>query len=427
MTMSLPQALVLRQVQLLEGPGQAPHRTDVRLEDGRLKAWGEGCLDPSTPQIDASGMLLAPPLVDPHSCLEDPQHGVAETWASLERSAIAAGYGTVALLPDANPWRDTPERLQASGMSPAGGLQLLLWGSFSLAGEGLELAPHGDQLASGALGLADGSQRPSLPLLERGLSLAEMDRAPVLLAPRDRSLAQEGFVREGVEALRAGWPTDPVTSETFPLRTLLDLAARYPSVRLQLMNLSTADAVALLGSLPMAQRPAATVCWWHLLADSGGLDPIAEGWRVEPPLGTAQDRERLKQGLRDGQIAAVAVHHQALDPEEQLLPVDQRRPGVAGHRFVLPSLWQELVEGDGWSADQLWQVLCFGPASMLGLEPPTLQLGSDRWMLFDPSQVWSAQEDPYAPLAANQPLCRSTLKGQVVATGLNPQLWRRSS
>jgi dihydroorotase len=148
---------------------------------------------------------------------------------------------------------------------------------------------------------------------------------------------------------------------------------------------------------------------------------------VEPPLGSAKDREQLKQGLRDGRIAAVAVHHQALDPEEQLLPVDQRRPGVAGHRFVLPALWQELVEGDGWSPDQLWQVLCFGPASLLGLEPPTLQLGSDRWVLFDPSQVWSAQGDPYAPLAANQPLGRSSLKGQVVATGLNPQLWRRSS
>ena len=294
--MSLPQALVLRQVQLLEGPGQAPRRTDVRLEDGRISVWGEGCLEPSIPQIDASGLLLAPPLVDPHSCLEDPQHGVAETRASLERSAIAAGYGTVALLPDANPWRDTPERLQALGAAPAGGLQLLLWGSFSLSGAGHELAPHGDQLASGALGLADGPQRPSLPLLERGLSLAEMDQAPVLLAPRDRSLAQEGFVREGVEALRAGWPMDPSTSETFPLRTLLDLAARYPEVRLQLMNLSTADAVALLGTLPMEQRPAATVCWWHLLADAAGLDPIAEGWRVEPPLGSAEDREQLKQG-----------------------------------------------------------------------------------------------------------------------------------
>ena len=89
--MSLPQALVLRQVQLLEGPGQTLHRTDVRLEQGRIVSWGEGCLDQGTPELEASGLLLAPALVDPHSCLDDPQTGVAETRASLERSAIAAG------------------------------------------------------------------------------------------------------------------------------------------------------------------------------------------------------------------------------------------------------------------------------------------------------------------------------------------------
>ena len=426
MSMSLPQALVLRQVQLLEGPGQALRRTDVRLEQGRIVSWGEGCLDQSTPEMEASGLLLAPALVDPHSCLDDPQNGVAETRVSLERSAIAAGYGTVAVLPDSCQWRDSPERLQALAPVSSGGFELLRWGSFSLAGDGQELAPHGDQLASGALGLADGAQLPSLPLLERGLSLAEMDNAPVLLSPRDRRLAQEGFVREGVAALRAGWPMDPSTSESLPLRSLLALAERYPSRRLQLMNLSTAEAVNLLEAVAPDQRPPATVCWWHLLVDSASLDPIAEGWRVEPPLGSALDRQRLKHGLRQGLISAVAVHHQALDPEEQLLPVDQRRPGVAGHRFVLPALWQELVQVDGWSAEELWQVLCFGPASLLGLAPPQLSLGTDRWLLFDPQQVWSAQQDSYAPLAANQPLAKATLKGQVLATGLNPQLWRRS-
>jgi len=90
---------------------------------------------------------------------------------------------------------------------------------------------------------------PGLALLERGLSLAEMEDAPLLLAPRDSRLAQDGFVREGVDALRAGWPMDPPTSESIPLQNLLSLAARYPHCRLQLMNLSTAEAVDQLGRL----------------------------------------------------------------------------------------------------------------------------------------------------------------------------------
>ena len=429
MTISPRQPLVLQQVQLLEGPSQDPRRTDVRLDQGRITAIGESCVPEAqaegVPVLPASELLLAPALVDPHSALRDPQSGVAETLVSLERSAIAAGYGAVALLPEAIRWRDTAEQLQPAKLQSD--LQVLWWGSFSRGGEGRELAAQADQLSAGAIGLADGDELPSLALLERGFSLAEMGQAPVLLAARDSRLAQDGFVREGVDALRAGWPMDPPTSESIPLQNLLSLAVRHPQCRLQLMNLSTAAAVDQLRQLGDGQRPEATVCWWHLLADTATLDPVAEGWRMRPPLGTPADRRALKQALAEGLIQAVAVHHQALDPEEQLLPLDQRQPGVAGHRFVLPSLWQELVVAEGWSIQALWQVLCFAPAALLNLPPPRLQLGSQHWLLFDPAQRWSAAADPEAPLAANQPYGRSVLTGQVIAAGLNPGLWRWGS
>ena len=419
----------LQQVSLLSGPEQDPTPADVLLQDGVIAATGPEAagraaalgLDP----LPAAGWLLAPALVDPHSLLEDPHNGVAETQASLERSAIAGGYGTVALLPQARPWRDSPASL---GLPPsASDLRLLLWGSLSRGGAGLELAPHADQLAAGAIGLADGPAAPPLPLLEGALALGEMGEAPLLLAPRDPALSQQGFVRAGVETLRAGWPADPAISETLPLQALLSLQRQHPGRRLQLMNLSTAEAVAQLGALPTGARPGATVCWWHLLADSGSLDPTAEGWRLEPPLGGPRDRRALQQALAAGVITAVAVHHQPLDPEEQLLPLDQRKPGVAGHRFVLPSLWQELVVGEGWSVASLWRVLCFGPAALLGLAPPSLTVGSRDWLLFDPQQRWHPRSDAFAPLAANQPLTSNALCGQVIAAGLNPELWRGCS
>jgi len=426
MTPNPEQPLLLHQVQLLEAEGAELRRCDVLIQAGRLTAMGGDAAAQATAcgaqVLDAQAWLLAPPLVDPHSELEDPANGSAESLESLERSALAAGYGTVALLPRASSWRDRPERLQ--GLAPLGRLQLLLWGSFSHGASGADLAPHGDQLAAGAIGLAEADQMPPLALLERGLSLGECGEAPVLLAPRDASLSQGGFVREGVEALRAGWPTDPSISETLPLQNLLAMARRHPQRRLQLMNLSTAEGACLLRELPAEQRPEATVCWWHLLADSGSLDPIAEGWRVVPPLGTPADRLALQQALADGVLTAVAVHHQALDAEEQLLPLDQRKPGVAGHRFVLPCLWQELVVQRGWSAEQLWRALCFAPARLLGLTPPSLSPGSDQWVVFDPSRQWQPSKDSWGPQAANQPAATGTLTGQVLASGLIPELRR---
>ncbi len=220
----------------------------------------------------------------------------------------------------------------------------------------------------------------------------------MLLAPRQASLTRQGFVRERVEALRAGWPLDPVVSETLPLQSLLALREAHPEARLVLMNLSTREAVEQLRRL--SQPPAATVSWWHLLADSSTLAPEEEGWRVTPSLGNGNDREALLEALAAGVITAVAVHHLPLDHEERLLPLDQRRPGLAGHGVALPLLWEELVTRRGWPVAQLWQALCWGPAALLGEPQERLVIPGERWILFDPTARWTVgrdREDPRPP------------------------------
>lgn len=410
--------LHLRQVHVLEGPGQASSQRDVWLEGRHLRGWDEGSC-PAVPAdqvrvLDGQGWWLAPPLVDPHSVLEDPWLGRSETLQSLACAAAIGGYGTVALLPWAKPWRDRPDRLRLAWEDP---LRLRLWGSFSAEGADQDLALHAEQLDAGALGLAASDTLPPLALLERGLRLGEMAQRPVLLAPRDPSLAPEGFVRERVEALRAGWPTDPALSETLPLQTLLSLQAAHPEVRLRLMNLSCSEAVDLLLAHP--DPPPASVSWWHLLADSGLLHPADEGWRVVPCLGGGQDRQALIHGLRQGVLSAVALHHQPLDSEEQMLPLDQRKAGIAGHGIALPMLWQELVGRQGWTAQELWQVLCWGPSRFLNLPEERLEPPTQRWLLWDPSCRWDSAVLERGSLAANLPtLPADGLQGRVIASGL---------
>lgn len=416
---------LLRRVQVLEGPGLPVRCADVRIQDGVLRSLTDAAppgsdapVEPGLRVVDAGHCWLAPPLVDPHSVLEDPLQGRAETLNSLADAAAAEGYGTVALLPWGSPWRDRPADLTLDWPEP---LRLHCWGSFSRAGADQELADHDDQLRSGAVGLAAGAALPPLALLERGLRLAEMGEHPVLLCPRDPSLSQQGFVRERVEALRAGWPVDPAVSETLPLESLLALASALPGAPLRLMNVSTAEAVRRLARLQ--NPPAASVCWWHLLADSASLDPADNGWRLEPSLGGPDDRDALIGALKTGLIGAVAVHHQALDAEEMLLSLEQRRAGVAGHGLaaasdggILASLWRELVGRRGWPPQLLWERLCWGPSVFLGLKPECLQAGSRRWILFDPDASPGGERS--TSLAANHPSPPGGVQGAIVASGL---------
>lgn len=413
--MSQARHTLLRGVHLLEGPDRPQRSADVRIADGRiLTIEAEAAHDPRVQEVDAQGLWLGPALVDPHSVLEDPLTGRAETLTSLAAAAASGGFGTVALLPWAHPWRDRAETLQLPWPEP---LNLRLWGSFNLGGGDVELAEHEQQLRAGAIGLAGGAALPAHALLERGLRLGEMGEHPLLLAPRDPSLSQQGFVRQRVEALRAGWPVDPPISETLPLETLLLLGSDAGCSRLRLMNLSTQEAMARLARQP--NPPMASVCWWHLLVDSGNLDPAAEGWRIEPSLGGPQDREALISALEQGLISAVAVHHQALDAEETLLSLEQRKAGVAGHGLpggVLAALWRELVERRGWAPSLLWDRLSWGPSRLLGLEPETLEPGSRRWILFSPQA--SLQPLGSSSLAANHPQPPGGFQGAIVANGL---------
>jgi dihydroorotase len=420
------QPLWLTGLQLLAAVDEPPRPGDALIAaDGVLLACGLQAAAQASglglAPLPAPGMLLAPALVDAHSVLEDPFQGCAETLASLAAAAAAGGYGTVALLPWAISWRDRPERLQLSWPEP---LRLCLWGSFSRAGQDETLAPHAEQLAAGAVGVAGSAELPPLPLLERGLCLNEFAGRPLLLAPRQEGLCAGGFVRESAAALRAGWPIDPPISEQLPLQLLAGLQQHHPQLPLLLMNLSTAGGVGLLRDWPAERRAAATVSWWHLLADAEGLAPTAEGLLLQPSLGAAADREALIAGLEEGLITAVALHHQALDREEQLLPLDQRRAGVAGHGGpVLPRLWHELVRQRGWTVEQLWRVLCWQPARLLGLEPEGLAAGGRRWLLFDPMAAPAGRAGP--SLAANHPGPDPALAGAIRACGLTAaDQWR---
>lgn len=422
-----PAPLWLQNLTLVQEPDQTVANAEALLgHDGVLLALDQDAAHQARglglSPIQTPGWVLGPSLVDPHSVLENPLLGRAETLTSLTQAAAQGGYGLVALLPWGELPRDHPDRLQLP--SPAMGTQVCLWGSLDRSGEGQALSLHSELLASGAIGLATGAVLPDSVLLERSLQLGELGDHPLLLAPRCRSLAAGGLVRQRVEALRGGWPADPSCSETLPLATLLNLQQTHPQRRLVAMNLSTAEAVAALRS--SAIRPQATVHWWQLVTDSGRLHPTAGGWRLEPPLGGPGDRQALVNALADGLITAVAVHHQALDAEEQLLPIDQRRAGLAGHGIALPLLWQALVVEQGWSLQQLWQALCWGPSRVLGQPPERLRSGTRRWLLFDPEVRWCWSSEQGHSLAANQPLSDgTTVCGRVRACGtLAPAAWR---
>ncbi len=407
-------------IHILEKAGSSLKRETVLIKDGEIKAFGGKAFQNAEllgikPQ-KAKNMLLAPCLVDPHSFLESPFNGTEENIYTLIQKASFAGYGQLGILPRGDLWRDHIESI-ISLKTIKSEVSIHIWGGFSLSGKGVTLSKHSELLRNGVVGLSDDDFMPPIELLKQGFSLGEMKNFPVLFAPRNKSLQAGGISRESVYTLRAGWPPDPVESETIPLVQLLELHKRYPKIALRLMNISTAESVSILKNA--SSKPMTTILWWHLVNDNSSLAPYDIGWSVTPSLGSPRDRTSLIEGLKDNVLTAISVHSTPTDDSETMLPANKRKKGISCYNLVLPLLWDQLVRKSGWQVDKLWEKISFGPSKFLNQTEEKLSLNSNRWLLFDPDKEWyQSNEEKYLTTATNQPIKDKKILGKVIDCGL---------
>tara|TARA_B100000965_G_scaffold346493_1_gene317865 strand:- start:1340 stop:2596 length:1257 start_codon:yes stop_codon:yes gene_type:complete len=411
---------LFKNIQILEGSSSKLKKETVLITNGVIKAFGQKALENAEligiKAKKAKNMLLAPCLVDPHSFLESPFNGKEEDIYTLIKKATFAGYGQLGILPRSNLWRDQIETI-ISLKAIKSEVLIHLWGGFSLGGKGISLSRHYDLLQNGAIGLADDDFIPPIELLKQGFSLGEMEKSPVLIAPRDIHLQAGGMSRQSVETFRAGWPPDPIESEVLPLIQLLELHKQYPEIALRLMNISTSEGVEILKNA--YSKPMATVLWWHLVNDNSKLSPFDIGWSVTPSLGSPKDRASLIKGLENNILTAISVHSTPTDDSETKQPANKRKKGISGYNLVLPILWDQLVRKSDWKVEQLWEKISFGPSQLMNQTEEKLSVNSNRWLLFDPEKEWfQPKEDINLTIATNQPMKDKKIRGQVIDCGL---------
>tara|TARA_B100001250_G_scaffold405143_1_gene422127 strand:- start:73 stop:1347 length:1275 start_codon:yes stop_codon:yes gene_type:complete len=416
----MTRSYLFENIQILEGSKSSLKKETVLIKNGVINAFGKKAFQNAErlgiKTQKAKNMLLAPCLVDPHSFLESPFSGKEENIYTLIQKATSAGYGQLGILPRSILWRDQIESI-ISLTTIKSEVLIHLWGGFSLGGKGIALSKHAELLQNGAIGLADDDFTPPIELLKQGFLLGEMKKSPVLIAPRDKDLQAGGMSRQSVETLRAGWPTDPTESEILPLIQILELHNQYPEVALRLMNISTSEGISILKNA--YHKPMTTVLWWHLVNDNSNLSPFDIGWSVTPSLGSPKDRASLIKALRDNVLTAISVNSTPTDDSETKQPANKRKKGLSGYNLVLPLLWDQLVRKSGWTVEELWEKISFGPSKVLNKDEEKLTLDSNRWLLFDPEKQWTqSKEENHLTTATNQPIKDKTIYGKVLDCGL---------
>ncbi|AZK97685.1 MULTISPECIES: dihydroorotase [Streptomyces] len=143
--------------------------------------------------------------------------------------------------------------------------------------------------------------------------------------------------------LRAYSDGRPPLTEQVAIGEAATLAA-HAGARVNLLHLSSADA---LESALTARRHHGTdmrfeVTLHHLCLDHETLDARGGlGGKVNPPIRTARDAERLWEGVRDGSVDWVASDHACCMEEEKGDELWPARPGFGGSALLYPVLLSE--------------------------------------------------------------------------------------
>ena len=393
---------------------------DVHIAEGRIAGLGaqpEGF--EADRVIDAGGRIVCPGLIDLCARLREPGFEHKATIDSESRAAAAGGITTVCVPPDTDPIIDTPAvvRLIQAKAAMAGRVRIQVIGALTRGLKGQDLSEMSAlrQAGCGAVGNAYAPVASTL-VLRRALEYAASHDLLVVVRPEDPDLADQGCVHEGPVGTRLGLRGIPYAAETVAVAQVLALI-EHTGARVHFAQLSSARAMRSIARAQEKGFPiSADVAAHQLHLTDEAVEGFDAQYHLRPPLRTRADRDALREGLRDGVIAAICSDHQPHEPDAKLDAFPATEPGLSGLQTLLP-LTLQLVEAGALSLMQALDAVTRRPAAVMGLTVGTLQPGAPADVcVFDPDAVWTIDDESWLSAGRNTPFWSRTLKGRVTHT-----------
>lgn len=387
----------------------------VYIENGVLSDTppdGSDCV-----RLDASGLTLVPGLIDLHVHLREPGDELAETLASGSRAAARGGFTAIVAMPNTQPPVDTIERVRWMRRCTPGA-RILPSACITLGREGRRPADFRGLAEAGAAAFTDdGSTVPDDSVLETALRACQAVGRPLLDHAQSPEAAARGVIREGRTAQRLGLPGIPPEAETAAVARDLGLAARTDAP-LHVQHLVGAESVELLRNARRKGIPVSAEATPHHLAlcvdDIPGDDA---DFKMNPPLGSREDRQALQQAVADGTVEAFATDHAPHTAAAKAGGFRNAPFGVVGLETAVGATFTTLVRTGRMPLGDWVARWTSGPAGILRRPAPCLAPGQPADLaVLDLATEWTVDEQAFLSRSRNTPFRKRRLTGRAVLT-----------
>lgn len=223
----------------------------------------------------------------------------------------------------------------------------------ALAGEDGDITPHVEALMqrNDVVGfLLDAAlTADQLDTLIAEIVARTRERSPLLVTPA-QDLALRGIATSSPISVMRGWRVSDTQMESARIAMLADMAIRH-GVAIHVDRLSTGAGVeALRLARQKGARLTGSVTIAHLYFNDVDLGSDDPAFRLDPPIGTEDDRLALLEGVRDGTIGHIVSGHRTTPDRCRSSVYDEAAPGASLHELLLPALSTLVAHEDfGWN------------------------------------------------------------------------------
>ena len=379
--------------------------------------------------VDASGLCVAPGLIDIHVHLREPGQTWKETIASGTAAAAAGGFTSVCAMPNTVPVIDTPELVRwVHAPERKAAIRVFQIAAATTGSMGEELTDYAALRAAGAVAVSDdgkpiGIEGGGDAIMRAALAEAARQSLPVIQHAEDTRLTGGCSMNAGSLQFRLGLRGMSVESESSlverDLRLLGELEREGLRPHLHVAHLSTGRALnAVRAARARGLNVTCEVMPHHFALNEDAVAGYNTLAKMNPPLRAEEDRQAMIAGILDGTVDCLATDHAPHAAHEKEQEFERAPNGITGLETALGLAMAVLHKQHGMPLARMLSLLTEAPARVLSLAGRgTLGAGAIADVLiFDPERAWVFEARRSKSRSRNTPFEGWTMQGSVRMT-----------
>jgi len=371
--------------------------------------------------IDAAGAYIMPGFIDMNCEICDPGYENIEDLSTVTRSAAKGGFTSITSQPNTKPIVDnkTVVNYIISRAAQLSMVNVHVYGSMTVGGEGEKIAEIGEMVNAGIVALSDGGKCLSdAALLRNIMRYSSMFNIPLITTCEDAALSEGGVVNAGKVASAFGLKGIPRESEEIMVARNIILS-RNTGRGIHISKVSTRGSVELIREAKA--KGVKITCdtqphYFTLTEDN--VDGYNTMVKLKPPLRTWEDVEAVVEGLIDGTIDVISSGHTPATIESKHKEFDMASFGISALETAFAISYVALVSSGKMKLGQLLDKFHKHPADILLLKGKQgVKVGADGdLVIFAPKEENFISPVSFASKAKFSPFAGMMVMGKVKYT-----------